>query len=111
VGTPGLLLGAVDDAWIAAHPLELADGDQLLLYTDGVTDTVGITDRFGEPRLLAAAADLACGDAGDDLAAGLFAALDAFAHGDQADDIAIVALRDHRTARRPLAAQTRSRFS
>jgi serine phosphatase RsbU (regulator of sigma subunit) len=104
VGTPGLLLGAVDDARITADAVELADGDRLLLYTDGVTDTVGPLDRFGEQRLLDAATDLAGRVAGDDLAAGLLAALDAFSDGDQADDIAIVALRDRHAATRPLAA-------
>jgi PAS domain S-box-containing protein len=108
IGTPGPLLGAVDDARIVTQAVELAHGDRLLLYTDGVTDAVGADDRFGEPRLLDAAAELARGRAGDDLAAGLLAAVDAFAVGDQADDIAIVALRERQFASRLLDARSRS---
>jgi sigma-B regulation protein RsbU (phosphoserine phosphatase) len=104
VGSHGLLLGAVEDVRVVADTIELADGDRLLLYTDGVTDTVGAHDRFGEERLLDALGDLAGHGDRDDLAAGLLAALDAFADGEQADDIALVALRDRQTASRPLAA-------
>jgi PAS domain S-box-containing protein len=104
VGTPGLLLGAVDDARIAAHDVQLIAGDRLLLYTDGVTDTVGTHDRFGERRLLDAVAEMLRDGTRHDLAAGLLAVLDAFAHGEQADDIAIVALRDRGAASRAEAA-------
>lgn len=37
-GRPGLLLGIFADAGLHAEPVELAPGDALLLYTDGVTE-------------------------------------------------------------------------
>ena len=55
VGATGLLLGAVD-AYEEAEEvtIELAPGDTLLIYTDGVTDTPGVDSRFGDERLRAA---------------------------------------------------------
>jgi sigma-B regulation protein RsbU (phosphoserine phosphatase) len=103
-GTPGVMLGAVDHPRIVPESVQLAADDRLLLYTDGVTDAVGSHDRFGEQRLLQAVAELARRGPNANLATGLPAAIDAFAAGDQADDIAIVALRDRQRASRPLAA-------
>jgi serine phosphatase RsbU (regulator of sigma subunit) len=98
------MLGAVDHPRIVPESVQLAADDRLLLYTDGVTDAVGSHDRFGEQRLLQAVAELARRGPNANLATGLPAAIDAFAAGDQADDIAIVALRDRQRASRPLAA-------
>ena len=39
-------------------PVELSRGDQLVLYTDGVTEARGASDRFGEDRLRASLADV-----------------------------------------------------
>jgi serine phosphatase RsbU (regulator of sigma subunit) len=54
VGPPGLLLGMTGGAHWEESEIELAPGDTLLFYTDGVTDTPSGSERFGEQRLLAA---------------------------------------------------------
>ena len=54
VGPPGLLLGMTVSAGWEETEVELAPGDTLLFYTDGVTDTPSGRERFGEERLLAA---------------------------------------------------------
>ena len=49
VGRTGMLLGAVHDYELAEDvAVPLAPGEVLLLYTDGVTDTPGEHDRFGD---------------------------------------------------------------
>jgi PAS domain S-box-containing protein len=53
VGPPGLLLGMTGSARWEETEIELAPGDTLLFYTDGVTDTPSGGERFGEERLLA----------------------------------------------------------
>jgi PAS domain S-box-containing protein len=54
VGPPGLLLGMTGGARWEESEIELAPGDTLLFYTDGVTDTPSGSERFGEQRLFAA---------------------------------------------------------
>ena len=50
-----MLLGAVRDAGEREDVVvPVAPGDTLLLYTDGVTETPGDGERFGERRLRAA---------------------------------------------------------
>jgi sigma-B regulation protein RsbU (phosphoserine phosphatase) len=92
VGVTGLLLGAVDDYdEVAATAIELAPGDTLLLYTDGVTDTPGADSRFGDARLCAAV-DAAPAEP-EALLAAVTAALEEFAQGAGLDDRAMLALQ------------------
>jgi GAF domain-containing protein len=92
VGATGLLLGAIADYEEArTTTIELAPGDTLLLYTDGVTDTPGPDSRFGEARLHAAI-DAAPAEPAALLAA-ISANLDEFAHGAGLDDRAMLALQ------------------
>jgi serine phosphatase RsbU (regulator of sigma subunit) len=65
-------------------------GDTLLFYTDGVTDTQRADERFGEERLLAAAADGP--NRADDLIARLEKRLDEFEQSDRTDDRAMLAV-------------------
>jgi serine phosphatase RsbU (regulator of sigma subunit) len=82
-------LGAYrEDGW-RAETVTLEPGDQLVLYTDGVIDTVGHGERFGEARLGAVLAD-ASGAA--DAIRRIDLALKEFAQGPQADDTAVLAL-------------------
>jgi len=91
VGVTGLLLGAVQEYPDAEDvSVALAPGDLLLLYTDGVTETPGAADRFGEERLRAAVDAAPADPAG--LLAGVSAALDAFARGTVLDDRAVLVL-------------------
>ncbi len=101
IGSFSPMLGAYPvDAWKrTSHDLQ--PGDLLVLFTDGVFDTVGADERFGEERLqrtLAGATDAAGAVARID------AALSAFEVGEQADDTAILAVQ-----RMPVAAVARRR--
>jgi GAF domain-containing protein len=92
-GRHGTLLGALRNVDWTETTCVLAPGETLVAFTDGVTDTLGCDgERFGVERLkdqLAQvgkhSAELVCRALVDSLAA--------FQHGEQADDIAIVALR------------------
>ena len=87
-----MLLGAVHDYELAEDvAVPLAPGEVLLLYTDGVTDTPGEHDRFGDARLRDALA--AAPSDPDAVLAAVFAALDAFATGDMQDDRAMLAVQ------------------
>jgi len=90
LGAPGPIAGVFPDAAWEPATVRLQEGDTLLLYTDGVVDTVGARDRFGDGRLLA----LLNGAAGDapELVARIDGALAAFQTGPQRDDTAIVAV-------------------
>jgi serine phosphatase RsbU (regulator of sigma subunit) len=92
VGRCGTLLGALREA--AEHEdvvVPVAPGDTLLLYTDGVTETPGDGERFGEARL-AAAVD-AAPEGAEALLRAVAGELDAFERGTSLDDRAMLALR------------------
>ena len=94
VGRTGPMPGAFDDVSWAPVTVPLQADDVLVLYTDGVIDTVGDGERFGEQRL----AEALAGAAGaDDAVARVVEALEAFHLGAQADDTALLAV-----ARTPL---------
>jgi serine phosphatase RsbU (regulator of sigma subunit) len=90
VGCFSPMLGAqpVED-WSRSH-VELAPGDVLVLYTDGVFDAVGKGGRFGEERLQRTIVGVR--DAGDAIAR-IDDALSAFEVGPQADDTAVLAVQ------------------
>lgn len=90
VGRPGPLLGLDGRRGWALTTVRLEPGDLLVLYTDGVIDTMGASERFGEERLaetVAAAADAA------DAVARIDTALSTFASGPQRDDTAALAIQ------------------
>jgi PAS domain S-box-containing protein len=89
VGSFGPPLGAYQDGQWGLETIELEPGDQLVLYTDGVTDTVGRGERFGEDRL----AETLLGATGAaETIRRIDEALRGFAHGSQADDTAVLAV-------------------
>jgi PAS domain S-box-containing protein len=92
VGEPGPLLGAFDDSSWSEATFELGDDQALVLYTDGVTDTVGEHGRFGEDRLAQVAGE-AAGLPADEILTRLERRLAGFQVGAQADDTAALALR------------------
>jgi PAS domain S-box-containing protein len=87
VGAFAPFLGAYDDGGWQAVQLDLARGDQLVLYTDGVIDTVGVRERFGEERLVATLGE---SESAGDTVARIERALRSFARGPQVDDTAII---------------------
>ena len=90
LGQPGTIAGAFEeDAWPAVT-VELEVGDVLVLYTDGVLDAVGESDRFGERRLREALERL--GGTVEERLAGLDAQLEAFQRGPQRDDTTVLVL-------------------
>ncbi len=89
VGVFAPFLGAYDSANFEASTVRLAPRDQLVLYTDGVIDTVGQTERFGEDRLARVLRDAR--DATDAVYR-IDQAVSRFAHGPQVDDTAVLVI-------------------
>jgi PAS domain S-box-containing protein len=92
LGAPGRLLGLTEVYDWADQTITIRPGETVVLYTDGVTDTRGEEQRFGDSRLrelLSGAGALAPSE----LLASLDAALAAFQVGAQADDTAVIAMR------------------
>ena len=89
VGVFAPFLGAYERGGWEATTIRLEPGDQLVLYTDGVIDTVGQDERFGEERLARTLRD-AAGAA--DAVRRIEHALVKFAHGSQVDDTAVIAV-------------------
>ena len=89
VGQAGPMLGAWEEKAWAPVAVELDPGDVLVLYTDGVVDTQGEAERFGEDRLRAAVAEV--GDAMDAVAR-IGTELSRFEVGAQSDDTAVLAV-------------------
>ena len=96
VGVFAPFLGAYEHGGWEATTIKLEPGDQLILYTDGVIDTVGAEERFGEERLARTLRD-ATGAA--DAVRRIERALVEFAQGSQVDDTAVIAVE--RTSRGP----------
>ena len=90
VGAFAPFLGAYDGTSFRAITISLAPGDQLVLYTDGVIDTVGQRERFGEDRL--ARALHGAPDAMEAVRR-IDTAVSRFAHGPQVDDTAVLVVQ------------------
>jgi PAS domain S-box-containing protein len=90
IGRFDLVLGAADEGLWSESATTLAPGETLLFYTDGITDTPGRDERFGEQRLFDAAADGPNGAA--ELVARIERVVDEFHAGDRSDDRAMLAL-------------------
>ena len=89
VGVFAPFLGAYERGGWEATTVTLEPGDQLVLYTDGVIDTVGAEDRFGEERL---AQTLSGASGAADAVRRIERALAGFAYGSQVDDTAVIAV-------------------
>jgi PAS domain S-box-containing protein len=88
----GPLLGAFPDSSWHQERVPVVDGQTVLLYTDGVTETVGAADRFGTDRLRTFLSHHA-GSAPQALLNALSAELDRFRGGESTDDVAALAFR------------------
>jgi PAS domain S-box-containing protein len=91
LGDHGVLLGlGVEEDWTESA-VDVAAGDTVLFYTDGVTETPGKGARFGEPRLYDAVAR--AGDGPAAVLAEIERSLRDFQAGETLDDRAMLALR------------------
>jgi chemotaxis methyl-accepting protein methylase/GAF domain-containing protein len=84
-------LGTLSDAEFSEMTADFAPGDLLVVYTDGLTETRGETELFGETRLLRLITERLAKEP-DKLAAELVEEAEAFAVGEPADDIVVVAV-------------------
>ena len=93
VGETGPLLGFDPVATWPTRVIELAPAESIVLYSDGVTDTVGGDgERFGERRLEALLVE-GSGDSAAELLRRLDRGLVEFQGPDQRDDVAVLVLR------------------
>jgi PAS domain S-box-containing protein len=92
VGVPGTLLGIVPDPALSDARVELAPGDAVVLYTDGVTDSVA-PERILSASDLAAEVGTPAGLDADTIAERVMGAALAGAGGEPRDDIAILVLK------------------
>jgi serine phosphatase RsbU (regulator of sigma subunit) len=104
VGVFAPFLGVYDRGDWEATAVRLEPGDQLVLYTDGVIDTVGQAERFGEERL---ARTLQHATGAADAVRRIEHALVEFAHGSQVDDTAVIAVERLRGGPAPNGGRTR----
>jgi sigma-B regulation protein RsbU (phosphoserine phosphatase) len=91
---PAFILAGMEDVVYREESLQLEEGDELFLYTDGVTEAVNQKDElYAEARLLASANSHA-GEPLQQFVSELKEDIDAFADGaQQADDITMLAFR------------------
>jgi serine phosphatase RsbU (regulator of sigma subunit) len=109
VGAGGTLLGVTPDVEIAVEELDLADGEQLVLYTDGVTERRDGAHWFGDGSLSAALSSTA-GRVPDVVAGHLVQRVGAFAPTAASDDLAVLVVAAA-PARRSVAAEDDERVS
>jgi sigma-B regulation protein RsbU (phosphoserine phosphatase) len=91
---PNFILAGMEDSFYKQHEAVLKPGDELFLYTDGVTEAVNNENElFGDPKLIEAAngsLDLPL----KEFTVSIKREIDNFAQGaEQADDITMLALR------------------
>jgi PAS domain S-box-containing protein len=92
LGAPGSILGPFTEVRVHDREAELAPGDALVLYTDGVIEARRDGEMFGEERLRSLLAGLAGRPPGE-IAGAVEQAVVGFHGGPLADDLAILAVR------------------
>jgi sigma-B regulation protein RsbU (phosphoserine phosphatase) len=94
VGAAGLLLGVSADAQFTEAVVEIADGDVVVLYTDGVTEARAASAFFGEQRLQQLVATEVA--SAEELVRQVERSVVDFQDGRPRDDIVVLAVRPHR---------------
>jgi PAS domain S-box-containing protein len=92
LGEPGTLLGLLPVVRVTDQSAELAPGDALVMFTDGVTEARRDGILFGDERLRELVSGLA-GRPAEEIAAAIEGAAIAFQGGPLTDDLAVVVLR------------------
>ncbi len=92
LGRPGTLLGPFPEVRLHDEAADLAPGDALVLYTDGITEARRGEEMFGEDRLRGLLSGLA-GRPADEIARAVERAVAAHSGGPLGDDIALLVLR------------------
>jgi diguanylate cyclase (GGDEF)-like protein len=94
----GVALGILEDGGYEQHEFVLAEGDVLVLYTDGVVESADVEGtQFGERRLAELVGDVGV-SAPHEWIETIFAAVGVFARGrEQQDDLTVVALEVERS--------------
>ena len=90
----GIALGILDDATYEEGDLQLAPGELLLLFTDGVTEAINPTgELFSDARLIRSLGEHAARPA-TEIVSHVVEAVNGFAGGaPQEDDITVLAIR------------------
>jgi serine phosphatase RsbU (regulator of sigma subunit)/PAS domain-containing protein len=91
-GGGGLPLGLFPEAQPGLEEIDLAKGDTLFFFTDGLTETRSADMRYFEERLADELVSLA-GRSASDVVAGIQARAEAFFAGELRDDLTVLALR------------------
>jgi serine phosphatase RsbU (regulator of sigma subunit) len=91
---PGFILAGMEDTFYKQHEMTLRPGDELFLYTDGVTEAFNNENElFGDPRLLEVANSY-LGLPLREFTISIKREIDKFAQGaEQADDITMLVIR------------------
>ena len=107
VASDSTILGFVARPEYSVRRLELAVGDCLLLFTDGITEAVDASGTmFGEERLAAVFAQLAVDRSAQRIVDGIVSELETFRGGTLcADDVTAVVIRYQGAGRKPAAAK------
>ncbi len=88
------VLGLFEDWDCSVSERQVAKGDVLLIYTDGISEAAASeeAEEFGEDRLIAALKGYCCKPAGEMLD-GIIAEVQRFSKGEQADDMTLIVAR------------------
>jgi serine phosphatase RsbU (regulator of sigma subunit)/PAS domain-containing protein len=92
LGAGGLPLGLFPEAEPTSEGLDMAEGDLLFFYTDGLTETRSPDMTYFEERLADELVTLA-GRSAAEVVAGIQARAEAFAAGERRDDLTVLTLR------------------